>query len=211
MRFSLNDNDMHIRNATVEDIPGVYNVCLKTGDSGNDATYLYKNVNILGEVFVGSYVTFDSDTSFVLVDENGLISGYALSTIDTVKFEATCAEKWWPILQKKYQLPDISKKDDWNSDNHLEYEIFHPTLSPKEVLTEYPSHGHIDLLPHMQGKGWGKKMMSNVSESLIKKGSKGMHLRVSHLYDRALGFYNNLGYPEVMRLGNEVIVGAKYV
>jgi ribosomal protein S18 acetylase RimI-like enzyme len=120
-------------------------------------------------------------------------------------------EKWWPILQKKYQLPDISKKDDWNSDNHLEYEIFHPTLSPKEVLTEYPSHGHIDLLPHMQGKGWGKQMMSNVSESLIKKGSKGMHLRVSHLNDRALGFYNNLGYPEVMRLGNEVIVGAKYV
>lgn len=211
MRFSLNDNDMHIRNATVEDIPGVYNVCLKTGNSGNDATHLYKNVNILGEVFVGSYVTFDSDTSFVLVDESGLISGYALSTIDTVKFEATCAEKWWPILQKKYQLPDISKKDDWNSDNHLEYEIFHPTLSPKEVLTEYPSHGHIDLLPHMQGKGWGKKMMSNVSESLIKKGSKGMHLRVSHLNDRALGFYNNLGYPEVMRLGSEVIVGAKYV
>jgi len=211
LRFSLNDNDMHIRIDTVEDILGVYNVCLKSGDSGNDATHLYKNVNILGEVFVGSYVTFDSDTSFVLVDENGLISGYALSTIDTVKFEATCAEKWWPILQKKYQLPDISKKDDWNSDNHLEYEIFHPTLSPKEVLTEYPSHGHIDLLPHMQGKGWGKKMMSNVSESLIKKGSKGMHLRVSHLNDRALGFYNNLGYPEVMRLGNEVVVGAKYV
>jgi len=211
LRFSLNDNDMHIRNATVEDIPGVYNVCLKTGDSGNDATHLYKNINILGEVFVGSYVTFDSDTSFVLVDENGLISGYALSTIDTVKFEANCAEKWWPILQKKYQLPDISKKDDWNSDNHLEYEIFYPTLSPKEVLTEYPSHGHIDLLPHMQGRGWGKQMMSNVSESLIKKGSKGMHLRVSHLNDRALGFYNNLGYPEVMRLGKEVIVGAKYV
>jgi ribosomal protein S18 acetylase RimI-like enzyme len=202
---------MLIRNATVEDILGVYNVCLKTGDSGNDATHLYKNVNILGEVFVGSYVTFDSDTSFVLVDEHGLISGYALSTIDTVKFEATCSEKWWPILQKKYQLPDISKKDDWNSDNHLEYEIFNPTLSPKEVLTDYPSHGHIDLLPHMQGKGWGKQMMTKVGESLIKKGSRGMHLRVSHLNYRALGFYNNLGYPEVMRLGNEVIVGAKYI
>jgi ribosomal protein S18 acetylase RimI-like enzyme len=63
----------------------------------------------------------------------------------------------------------------------------------------------------MQGKGWGKQMMTKVGESLIKEGSRGMHLRVSHLNHRALGFYKNLGYSEVMRRGNEVIVGAKYI
>jgi len=209
--FSLKDDHMHIRNVTVEDIPELYNVCLKTGDSGNDATHLYKNISVLGEVYVGAYVTFNSDSSFVLIDDNGLISGYALSTFDTIEFEATCAENWWPPLQVKYQLPDINKKNQWNSDNHLEYEIFNPTPSPKEVLGEYPSHGHIDLMPYVQGKGWGKKLMTSVGDSLIEKGSRGMHLRVSRINYRALGFYNKLGYLEIMKRGNEVIVGAKYI
>jgi ribosomal protein S18 acetylase RimI-like enzyme len=202
---------MLIRNVTVEDIPALYNVCLKTGDSGNDATHLYKNISVLGEVYVGPYVTFNSDSSFVLIDDEGKISGYALSTFDTIEFEARCAEEWWPPLQAKYQLPNIDNKDQWNSDNFIEYEIFNPTPSPKEVLEEYPSHGHIDLMSHVQGKGWGKKLMTSVGDSLIEMGSRGMHLRVSHINNRALGFYNKLGYPEIMKRGNEVIVGAKYI
>lgn len=202
---------MLIRNVTVEDIPALYNVCLKTGDSGNDATHLYKNISVLGEVYVGPYVTFNPDSSFVLIDDEEKISGYALSTFDTIEFEAKCAEQWWPLLQAKYQLPNIANKDQWNSDNFIEYEIFNPTPSPKEVLEDYPSHGHIDLMPHVQGKGWGKKLMTSVGDSLIEMGSRGMHLRVSHINYRALGFYNKLGYPEIMKRGNEVIVGAKYI
>ncbi|NDF03149.1 MAG: GNAT family N-acetyltransferase [Actinobacteria bacterium] len=202
---------MLIRNVTVEDIPALYNVCLKTGDSGNDATHLYRNISVLGEVYVGPYVLFNSDSSFVLIDDEEKISGYALSTFDTIEFEARCAEEWWPPLQSKYQLPNIDNRDQWNSDNYIEYEIFNPTPSPKEVLEDYPSHGHIDLMPHVQGKGWGKKLMKSVGDSLIQKGSRGMHLRVSHINNRALGFYNKLGYPEIMKRGNEVIVGAKYI
>jgi GNAT superfamily N-acetyltransferase len=202
---------MHIRNVTIEDIPALYNVCLKTGDTGNDGTHLYTNISLLGEVYVGPYVTFNADSSFLLIDEEGLISGYALSTFDTVTFEATCAKEWWPKLQAKYQRPDVHNQDQWSRDNHIEHEIFNPTPSPTEVLGDYPSHGHIDLLAHAQGKGWGKKLMTSVKESLIDKGSPGMHLRVSDVNFRALGFYDKLGYPEIMRRQGEVIVGARYV
>jgi ribosomal protein S18 acetylase RimI-like enzyme len=63
----------------------------------------------------------------------------------------------------------------------------------------------------MQGKGWGKKMMNEVDKALIARGSPGMHLRVSHVNFRALGFYDKLGYPEIMKRGNEVIVGKRYL
>lgn len=201
---------MIIRNASVDDLNGLYQVCLKTGDSGNDATHLYRNPHLLGEIYVGPYVQFNSESSFALIDESGMISGYSLSTVDTLTFQATCAKEWWPAKQSKYVEPSESAKDEWTLDNHLEYEIYHPTPSPIEVLELYPSHGHIDLLPHMQGKGWGRKMMDAIDQALIQAGSPGMHLRVSNVNYRALGFYAKLGYPEIMRRGNEVIVGKRY-
>ena len=206
----MNDDNMHIRNVTVEDIPARYNVCLKTGDTGDDGTHLYTNISLLGEVYVGPYVTFDADSSYLLIDEDGLISGYALSTFDTVTFEAKCDKKWWPKLQAKYQAPDVHNQAQWSRDNHIEHEIFNPTSSPTEVLEDYPSHGHINLLPQAQGMGLGTKLMMSVKESLIAKGSPGMHLRVSDVNFRALGFYDKLGYSEIMRRTGEVIVGARY-
>lgn len=201
---------MKIRNVTMEDLPGLYEVCLKTGDSGNDASLLYENKNLLGEIFVGPYVKFNSDSSFALIDESGSISGYSLSTLDTLQFQKTCAREWWPEIQSRYQEPSIASRDVWTLDDHLMYEIFHPTPSPTEVLDLYPSHGHIDLKPHMQGKGWGKQMMEAIDNALMRSGSPGMHLRVSNVNYRALGFYAKLGYPEIMRRGNEVIVGKRY-
>lgn len=201
---------MLIRNATMQDLEGLYRVCLKTGDSGNDATHLYKNPYLLGEIYVGPYVKFNSESCFALIDENGEIAGYSLSTVDTINFQSTCSAEWWPQIQSKYQSPSEELRHGWSLDEHLLHEIFNPTPSPTEVLDLYPSHGHIDLMPHMQGKGWGKKMMAAIDDALIRADSPGMHLRVSHVNYRALGFYAKLGYPEIMRRGNEVIVGKKY-
>lgn len=33
------------------DLPGMYRVCLQTGDSGRDATALYSDPDLLGHVF----------------------------------------------------------------------------------------------------------------------------------------------------------------
>lgn len=202
----MDDVRVDIRNVTMADLPGLYRVCLKTGDSGNDASGIYENPSLLGEIYVGPYVYFNSDSSFALVDDTEVV-GYSLSTLDTLKFQESCASQWWPKIQRQYKDPNIDKRDSWTADNHLEYEIFHPTPSPNEVLEKYPSHAHIDLLPHVQGKGWGKKMMNAIDDALISLGSPGVHLRVSHVNYRALGFYERLGYPEIARRGNEVIVG----
>lgn len=192
-----------IRPATLEDLPALYNVALKTGDSGNDATGMFRNDVLLGEVFVGPYVTLATKTSFVLSMEN-IASGYGLCVLDTSTFQRQCHQEWWPVLQDKYRSAKEEASQDW-----LLAEIFSPTPSPNEILNEYPSHGHIDLLPHLQGQGWGRKMMQTMESKLADLGSNGFHLRVSAFNDRGLKFYAALGYQELMRRGDEVIVGKK--
>jgi len=192
-----------IRPATLEDLPALYNVALKTGDSGNDATGMFRNDVLLGEVFVGPYVTLATETSFVL-GKDYHASGYGLCVLDTLAFQRRCHQEWWPILQDKYQSIKDEVSRDW-----LLAEIFNPTPSPNEILKEYPSHGHIDLLPHLQGQGWGRKMMQTMESKLADLGSSGFHLRVSAFNDRGLKFYAAIGYEELMRRGDEVVVGKR--
>lgn len=195
---------VEIRRATVNDLPELYRVALKTGDSGNDATGMFRNDEMLGEVFVGPYVTHANATSN-LVSKAGETVGYGLCVIDTLVFQDECRENWWPALQEKYAALQVFCKEDW-----LVSEIFHPTPSPDEILNDYPSHGHIDLLPIIQGQGHGRRIMTHMEEQLKGSGSVGFHLRVSVHNDRGLKFYAALGYKEVMRRGDEVIVGKRF-
>ena len=196
-------SDIAIRPATLADLPDLYHVAIKTGDSGNDATGKFLNDEIIGEIYVGPYVTLATETSFVL-SEAGKAIGYGLCVLDTLKFQELCRKEWWPKLQAKYQGEATTGPSGW-----LINEIFNPTPSPHEILAEYPSHGHIDLLPHVQGQGWGRKMMTRMESELTALKSPGFHLRVSAFNDRGLQFYAALGYEELIRRDDEVVVGKK--
>lgn len=195
--------EIEIKPATLRDLDDLYFVALKTGDSGNDATALFRNDQMLGEVFVGPYVTLASETSNLL-SESGKTVGYGLCVLDTDHFQSLCMKHWWPRLQIKYAELEHCSEDEW-----LVREIFSPTPSPSEVIKEFPSHGHIDLLPQVQGKGWGRKMMEHMENQLKAHGSPGFHLRVSAYNERGLKFYAALGYTELLRRGDEVIVGKR--
>ena len=192
---------LDIRKATVDDLTDLYRVAIKTGNSGSDATGMFRNDDMIGEVFVGPYVTLSTETCFAL-SEDGRAIGYGLCVLDTETFQRNCREKWWPVLQEKYRDLASVQDQEW-----LVKEIFQPTPSPESVLEKFPSHGHIDLLPHVQGQGWGRKMMEAMEIRLSELGSPGFHLRVSAYNDQGLKFYSAIGYSELMRRGDEVVVG----
>ncbi len=195
--------EIEIRPATLNDLTDLYFVALKTGNSGSDATSQFRNDQMLGEVFVGPYVTHASETSNLL-SESGKTVGYVLCVLDTDHIQNLCKKHWWPQLQIKYAELKKFSEDEW-----LVCEIFSPTPSPSEVLKDFPSHGHIDLLPQVQGKGWGRKMMVQMENQLKNLGSPGFHLRVSAYNKRGLKFYAALGYTELLRRGDEVVVGKR--
>ena len=192
-----------IRPATLDDLTELYRVAIKTGNSGSDATGMFRNDDMIGEVYVGPYVTLASETCFAL-DSNDSVVGYGLCVLDSETFQKQAEESWWPKLQEKYRELSSYKDSEW-----LIHEIFHPSPSPRDILDEYPSHGHIDLLPEFQGKGWGRKVMETMQGALTALGSPGFHLRVSKHNVRGLKFYAALGYQEIMSRDSEVIVGKR--
>ena len=59
---------MLIRPATSADGPALYDVCLRTGADGEDATGTYTDTRILGHIYVGPYLALEPDLAFVLDD-----------------------------------------------------------------------------------------------------------------------------------------------
>ena len=57
----------------------LYDICIRTGNYGEDARNLYNNHEALGIYYVGPYVVFEQDLAFVLEDKLG-ICGYVLGT-----------------------------------------------------------------------------------------------------------------------------------
>ena len=94
------DSGEAVRKFQEEDRSGLYHVCLATGDSGASAIHLYNHKEMLGEIYVGPYLSFQPELSLTLIKEG--IAGYALAALDTRSFEDTLSSQWWPMILEKY-------------------------------------------------------------------------------------------------------------
>ncbi|MFC5832590.1 GNAT family N-acetyltransferase [Nonomuraea insulae] len=180
------------------DLPGIYRVCLATGDSGRDAGPLHANPDLLGHVWAGPYPVADPGLTFVAADALG-VAGYVLATADTVAFEAWRQEHWWPVLREQYPAELATDPGDgmidWLSVAHL-----HRAAPPAEELYErYPAHLHIDLLPRAQGRGLGRALIGALFGALRARGVPGLHLGVGSGNPGAHAFYLRMGFTELRR------------
>lgn len=178
-----------IRSFRPGDEAKVYEVCLRTGNAGADATLDYDDPELLGHVFAGPYVALASEFAFMLVDESDAVVGYALGTPDTAEFSRACEHAWWPGLRKRY--PEQPRRA---SDAALVRAIHHPWSPPEEILVDFPAHLHIDLLPEAQGAGHGRALMQALLGALADAGAPGVHVGVAGANVRAVGFYERLGF-----------------
>ena len=171
------------------DLPGMYRVCLLTGAAGQDATALYRDPDLLGQVYCGPYPVADPGLSLVVVDEHG-VAGYVVATADTTAFDAWCERSWWPTLRSR--LPLRPDPGDGTEDHVLVERIHHP--DPSDAPPDAPAHLHIDLLPRLQGQGWGRRLIDGLAERLRARGVPGVHLGVDGRNTRAIAFYEHLGF-----------------
>jgi ribosomal protein S18 acetylase RimI-like enzyme len=58
------------------------------------------------------------------------------------------------------------------------------------------------LLPRAQGRGYGRRLIEQIVETLARRGSPGAHLGLSVLNTRAFGFYQRLEFRELTRVGS---------
>ncbi|MCX6456991.1 MAG: GNAT family N-acetyltransferase [Actinobacteria bacterium] len=199
------DSGEAVRRFQEEDRSGLYHVCLATGDSGASALHLYNEKDMLGEIYVGPYLSFQPDLALTLIQDG--VSGYALAALDTRSFEDTLSKQWWPLIQEKYNSCSPENFNE-REKNLFEY-IQNPPLRPEEVVKDYPSHLHIDLLEKAQGRGIGKAMMQLILDTLREQGSKGVHLGMGAQNARAFTFYTKLGFTLLDKNDDEWTMGLK--
>ncbi len=203
----MNLGNFRLRPATLADEAAMYDVCLKTGNSGDDGTHLFEDPDVLGSIFVGPYLHQEPDLAFVLEDAQG-VCGYLLGALDSRKFFAEYERSWLPPLKAKHPEP-TGDPAQWTRTQKFYYEYYHPDFFTPEPYAQYPSHLHIDLLPRAQGQGHGRKMMDYLGDELRRKGSPGVHLGTGLKNERAIQFYRKLGYQELCRVEPHTIYFGK--
>jgi ribosomal protein S18 acetylase RimI-like enzyme len=181
-----------IRPYEAGDLDRLYEICLRTGDAGEDATELVVDGRLFGDLWAAPYGVLEPEHALVVDDGNGAAIGYALGALDTRAFDERCEVEWWPPLRERHPVGSGS-----NDLEELLISILHARHRPDDVVERYPSHLHIDLLPEAQGRGWGRALMERLQDALRADGSPGVHLGVSVRNARALGFYAHLGYEEL--------------
>lgn len=190
-----------IRTALPRDLPGIYRVCLQTGDSGSDATAQFSDPDLLGHVYTGPYVAYEPELSFVVVDEHG-VGGYALACADAKAFNRWAEHNWWPSLRQQYTAAPRT-----GADGEIIALFFDPPSARESVMSTYPAQMHIDFVPRMRGHGNGRAMVQALIDGLVSRGISGLHLGVSSENHNAIEFYSHLGFHEIERAGTSVFMG----
>ncbi len=202
-RAGLHPNavEARVRRYQPADLDALYDVCLRTGDSGADATDDYRDGKLLGHLYAAPYGVLEPERAFVLEDEQG-VSGYIVGALDTLLFHRRVREAWLPALRQRYPEPQ-GVRESWSPDERLIARFFHPDsafpMSLPPELNRHPSHLHIDLLPRAQGQGYGGRLMEVFLAELRRQGAPGVHLGVDVDNARAIAFYRRLGFHDAFR------------
>lgn len=186
----------NIRQASGSDMPYLYEICLKTGMSGLDATDAYNDPLMLGHYYAAPYLWKDPSLCFIATDDDGVPSGYIVGTDDTESFNDWLNDYWLPPLRRRYQQ-DYQAKTDY--EQALCDRIRKGPGAGVWENVGYRAHLHIDLLPNLQGKGLGKALMKTWLGRIADKGVSGVHLGVDGRNINAFGFYERMGFTILER------------
>jgi ribosomal protein S18 acetylase RimI-like enzyme len=192
--------DFNIRKYHASDLTSLYRICLKTGDSGTDATHIYNDPDLLGHIYAAPYVVFEPNLCFVATSSDKPF-GYILGTRDSNEFYDRCEKEWFPILRNQYNL----LKDENKSKEAAIIKRLHQKFEVDPELDDYPAHLHIDLLPEAQGYGLGRKLIEIFIDKLQELKVKGLHLGVGKKNQNATKFYERVGFDLFKELENALI------
>ncbi len=186
------------------DLYTLYQICLKTADSGKDATSLYRDPELIGHLFAAPYAIAEPELCFILTAD-GAPSGYVLGTRDSDAFHGWSEREWFALLRQRYPLP---APEDASPDAKAIRSI-HEGHEPLAALAAYPAHLHIDLLPVGQGQGWGRRLIETFLAQLRTLGVPAVHLGVGKRNTGAIQFYQRVGFHHVVDADTWIAFGMK--
>ncbi|WP_366941387.1 GNAT family N-acetyltransferase [uncultured Microbacterium sp.] len=196
-----------IRPYRPSDRDAMYEVCVRTADVGRDATGMFTDDRLWGDIFAVPYVERHPDLCWVVESEDGRTIGYIVSTDDTEAFEAWFHDAWWPSVSGRYPLSGGAEPT--RQDSMIGYAARRaPGREPH--VAEYPAHLHIDLLPETQGQGLGRRLIETLFAELRRRGVTGLHLGMNPENAGAGAFYERLGMRRLEAGSDTTMYGVRF-
>ncbi|WP_372593678.1 GNAT family N-acetyltransferase [Actinotalea sp.] len=187
---------MLLRRACGSDRDALYEICVRTAESGGDARGLYCDDDLVPDIYAGPYLELEPDLAFV-VDDGGRAVGYVLGARDTPAFAAAFRERWLPRVAGRHPEPPSAPSTPAEA---MLASLHDPERMVRPELAPYPAHLHVDLLPQAQGQGWGRVLIRTLLAELRGHGIAAAHLTHAPENVNAAAFYARLGFREVPRL-----------
>ena len=189
-----------------DDLDELYRICVQTADNGEDATSMFRDPRLPGQVYAAPYARFEPSLAFVAHDAAG-VGGYVVAALDSQAFERRLERDWWPALRAAHPEPSQDLAEGLSApEQSALHAIHHPWGAPDELTRDFPSHLHINLVPRLQGQGIGRQLIATVISALRSQGSHGLHLHVRQGNQRAAGFYRHVGFAELPAVDVRVFV-----
>lgn len=182
-----------IRPYRPDDRAALAEICVLTGDAGEDSRALYPDTDLLPSIFALPYVEYEPALAFVAEDGDRAV-GYILGTSDTRAFATWFRREWLPTLAQRYPplvAPPVTPTDAMIGLLHDPERMLLPEVA------EYPAHLHIDLLPGHQRAGHGRALMTRFLPALGAQGVEAVHLGMAATNTRARAFYDRMGFWEI--------------
>jgi ribosomal protein S18 acetylase RimI-like enzyme len=190
---------MRLRSYAPGDRDAIYDICVRTGAAGQDARGHFRSDALLPDVYAGPYLELEPQHAFVL-DEGGRVAGYVIGTADTAAFVEAWRARWLPRVSGRYPRP---AEPPVTADDRLVSTLYHPERMLAPELAPHPAHLHVDLLPHAQGSGHGRRMVEAFLATVAAAGAPSLHLGTANTNTRALRFYERLGFQRLPVAGVE--------
>jgi ribosomal protein S18 acetylase RimI-like enzyme len=173
------------------DRDAMFDICIRTGEAGGDARGVYRDHDLLPDIFAAPYAALEPDLAFVL-DDGGRAVGYIVGTSDTARFVKEFRERWLPLVADRH--PPLAGEPT-DPDEFMTTLLYRPERMLEEPeLADYPAHLHIDLLPEYQGKGYGRGLMRALLGALHEAGAPLVHLGMVTANTNARAFYDRVGF-----------------
>lgn len=185
---------IEVRAATPSDVDDIACVCRLTADAGRPQPDDIADPDLVADVYARPYLVLEPQTTRVLVAD-GIIAGYVVGALDSAAFYRRWEQTWTP---KRLPRPE-------GADPALVALLAHPLTALPHGLQGFPSHLHVNLLPHVRGGGYGALLLDHFVDGLTRAGSPGVHLRVNRANTSAQRFYQRCGF-EVDREHHDALV-----
>ncbi|XP_030046722.1 protein O-GlcNAcase isoform X1 [Microcaecilia unicolor] len=190
-----NSHQYTIRPLLPKDKVSLYQMCRENFDIGSDASkILSAHPDLIGDRFLGSFLTLSPEYFFVLEDEQGLC-GYAAGAINVWTFLKKCETTWFPIMREKYP------KSNALGNLFLKQAVmfFHTERPafPESVLHHFPSLMQAVSFSRAMDVSAGRSLTICLLSALKANGSQGVFCEVSPTDKQQLDFYNKLGFVEI--------------